>query len=146
MRHVHHASRFRRDIARPRDRDSHARRRKRGGIVDPIARHRDRTALPLQLPHPVEFLLRQQFRFELRDADLARHRLSRAPPIARQHHHATDLDLTELRHRLANSLTQPVAQQDRAGQAVILRHQNRRRANRVRFFEHRLGVPDSVLR
>jgi hypothetical protein len=99
MRHVHHPSGLRRDVARASYGDSDARRRQGRRVVDSVAHQGHHAALRRQLPHAIQLLLGQQFGLHMVDTDLACHGLRRTTPVARQHHLVADFHRTKPAHR-----------------------------------------------
>ena len=90
-----------------------------------------RETLRLQLPDAFQFLLGQQFRFDVGNAGFASHHLSCAAAIASEHDPVLDIELVQPFGSLDNAFTQTVAQQDASRQIVAIGNKNCSRAQAV---------------
>ena len=131
--------------ARAHDRDSHVRCGQCRSIVDTVSDHGYLAAFGLQLPDALELLLGQQPGFDVRDSDFTRNRFGGALAVARQQNHPLDAHVLQRMHRLHRTLARRIAQQNRAGQLAVGRHQYGRRARPVRFFEVGFDVVNAAL-
>src|SRR5215510_806437 len=122
-----HARALHRHVRPRAHRYAYLRSRKRGSVVNAVARHRHHSPFALQSRHELTLMFRQDFGDDLVNAQLSSHGFGGHAVVAGQHHYPQPF-FVQLSDRLARGFLDRVLDAEHVRQPVIHRQKDHRRS------------------